>query len=261
MNYLDQYEAQHDIYSARIYPIFLNALRKQAEPALIQIDHGNYNYSPEIIRPEVMQTPLMHSYQIVGIFSAKRQYYWMKFNDNKSAIGFLVDKWRLIFRDYALKYAYRIQNKLAETTRNEIRTALSEAYDQTLSVDQTARYVRKKVNGEISKSRATLIARTEATTATNLGKEQGAKSWLSEQGQKGYKQWLGRADSKERPTHIALNNRIIPMEDNFEVGGELAQYPGDDGLSADERCNCRCTTLYMSERRYLRGIVDGSLNL
>lgn len=260
MNYLDEYEAQHEIYTRRIYPIFLKSLRIQAEPALIQIDHGNYAYSDQIIRPEVMQVPMMTAYQIVGVTSARRQYYWMQNMDAKSLLGFLVDKWRLYFRDYALNYAYRIQNKLAETTRKEIRMALSEAYDQTLSVDQTARYVRKKVNGEISKSRAVLIARTEATTASNLGKEQGAKSWLAEQGQKGYKQWLGREDSKERLTHVVLNNRIIPIDDDFEVGVELAKQPGDTRLSADERCNCRCTTLYMSERRYLRGIADGSLN-
>ncbi len=206
-----------------------------------------------------MTVPMLTAYNIVGVLSAQRQYYWMKANDTKGLLGFLVDKWRLFFRDYALNYAYRINNKLAETTRKEIRTALSEAYEQTLSVDQTARYVRKKVNNEISRDRAVNIAQTEAATASNLGKIQGGKSWLEEQGQRGYKQWLGREDAKERPAHVALNNRIIPLDDKFEVGGELAYQPGDENLSADMRCRCRCTILIMSERRYLRGLADGSL--
>lgn len=194
---------------------------------------------------------MQQAYELVATTAARREYYWMRNTENKAILDFLVDAWRAIFMDYATNYSYRIMNELSETTKEEIRKALSEAYELQLNSDQTASYIRKKVGREISRSRAVLIARTESATAANLGKMTGAKSWLEEAGEKGYKQWIGRVVN-ERSTHLALNDTIIPIDDDFFVGGERALAPGDTRLSAAERCNCRCTVQYMSERRYRR---------
>lgn len=248
------YEQQLERYAKRTYPIFLRALVEQIRP-VIEFIRRTGNVEPPLdilINPNIWIRPMQTAYEMVGTTSARREYYLMRATENKAILDFLVDAWRAVFIDYSTNYAYRIMNELSETTKDEIRSALRESYDRALNANQTARYIQQKVGRQISRSRAVLIARTESATAANLGKMTGAKSWLEETGQKGYKQWIGRADGRERSTHYALNDKIIPIDDDFFVGGERAMAPGDTRLSAEERCNCRCTVQYMSERRYRR---------
>lgn len=255
---IDLYEKQLKRYAVRTYPIFLRSLQSQVNPVVEYIRRtGNTNPPLDIlVMPNVFIRPIQQSYEMVGMLAAKRQFYLMQGTENKAIIDFLIDAWRSVFLDYATNYAYQIDNELSETTKEEIRQALAEAYEQGLNADRTATYIREKVGRRISRSRAVLISRTESATAANLGKRTGAESWLTENNEKGYKQWIGRNDGRERTTHIQLNDDIIPMDNNFMVGNDKGQYPGDVNLSADERCNCRCTVIYMSERRYNRIISE-----
>lgn len=247
------YAQQHRIYERRIYPIILNALKKQTEPVINYILNVGSNPDLDIwIDPKVFRVPLRQAYEMVAQLAAKREYYYMRKIDGKGILDFLLDKWRLIFRDYATNYAYRIENELSETTKEEVRIALKYAYENTMNGDQTASYIRKQVGGIISRQRARVIARTEATTASNLGKEVGASEWLSEQNQQGYKQWIGREDKRERHSHNELNDRIIPIDEQWSVGGFDANAPGDVKLPGKERIQCRCTQLFMSKRRFDR---------
>ena len=250
------YAGQHLLYAKRIRPIFLNALQRQIEP-VIQWLEANLGDPPldALLDSKIFRLPMVSAYGMVGQLSAKRSYYLMRESEGgikASVIDLFIDLWAKIFRDYALNYAYRIENELTETTKEEIRRSLAEGRELGYNNFRLATLMRKNVQGQISRSRAILIALTESTTASNLGAEEGAKSWLKEQGQKGYQQWLGRDDGKERHTHVALNDKIIPIGDKWNVGGEFAYMPGDTKLSAKERCKCRCTRLFMSERRYLR---------
>lgn len=247
------YEKQLERYAKRTYPIFIRALVEQVQPTL-EFIRRTENTDPPLdilVDPNIWIRPMQQAYELVATTAARREYYWMRNIENKAILDFLIDAWRAVFMDYSTNYAYRIMNELSETTREEIRRALKESYDQNLNANQTATYIRKRVGREIPRSRAVLIARTESATAANLGKLTGAKSWLEESGQEGYKQWIGRVVN-ERSTHLALNDTIIPMDEDFMVGGEKATAPGDTRLSADERCNCRCTVIYMSKRRYDR---------
>lgn len=246
------YARQHKIYERRIRPLFLNALKKQINPVIEFIQMGGRNPNLDLlIDKTVFRVPLVNSYLMVGQLAAKREYYWMQGNDEKGVLGFLIDKWSLIFRNYAINYAYRIENELSETSKQEVREILEYAYENNLSGDDTAYLIRKKVN-QISKWRSRVIARTEATTASNLGKEVGAREWLKEQGQEGYQQWLGREDERERHDHFILNDTIIGIDEQWIVGGESANMPGDTRLSGKQRIQCRCTRMFMSKRRYDR---------
>ena len=207
-----------------------------------------------LVVPSVWRNPMVEVYEMIGMLAAKREYFFMR-DAEKGVLDFLVAKWREIFYFYSINYAYRIENELSETTKEEIRRALTMAYELNLNADQTAALIRKQVYNQISRSRAVMIARTETNTAASLGKMTGGKSWLEEQGQKGYKEFIGRADERERHTHFELNNDIIPIDEPFKFGTEYAQYPGDVNLSAGERINCRCTFLIMSQRRYDRIIA------
>lgn len=248
-----QYARQHEAYEKTMYPIFLRALRKQIKPVIAWVEELGVNPPLDaLVDKTVFRKPMVTAYGLVSPLAAKREYYYMKRMDGKGFIDILIDKWRQIFIEYALNYAYRIENELAETTKNEIREALQYAYENNLNATQTASYIRKRVYNQISRHRAVVIARTEATTASNIGKETGAREWLKEQGQTGYKQWIGREDERERHTHNELNDRIIPIDEAWSVGGFPAKAPGDVRLPGNERIMCRCTTIYMSERRYLR---------
>lgn len=257
------YARQHKQYERRIYPLFLRALRKQLEPVINWItEFGTDPPLEALVKPSIFRKPMQQAYGMVAVTAARREYYYMKGIEEKGLIDFLVEKWRALFNDYATTYAYRVESDLSETTKEEIRRALAYAYENQLNANQTAAYIKKSVYNQISRKRAVVIARTEATTASNLGKEAGAKEWLKESGQQGYKQWLGRADSRERGFgtdhgHWAMNDDIIPMEQDWELTDDkgvvsYGQRPGDTRLPANQRVNCRCSQLFMSARRYER---------
>ncbi len=95
------------------------------------------------------------------------------------------------------------------------------------------------LGSESSARRALLIARTEVPGAMNAGHQQ-AMMELEAEGIIEKKQWMAITDQYTRQTHFALHGVKIPVKDNFNVGGEMAPYPGHHGLSAKERVNCRC---------------------
>ena len=265
----ETYERQLYRYERRIYPLFVEALQKQLLPVLDYI-RTMQDVNPPLnllVQPEVFIKPMQQAYETVGQLSAKRQYYLMRAEEptKASAIGFLIDLWSKIFYDYSTEYAYRIMNELSETTREEIRTALTYSFEQGYSADQTAAYIRKRVGREITRYRANMIARTEAGSAAALGKITGGKSWLEQQNQKGYKQYIGREDIRERESHRRLNDTIIPIDEDFaftqDGQTEYAPHPCAVTLSGGERINCRCSFLIMSERRYNQMIEDSRKQL
>lgn len=254
MSYITDYENQRRNYEKRIRPLFIKALTQQVHPVIRWLE-VNPGLPPieALINTQIFVQPMIKSYQMIGNLSAKREYYYQRKQDGTKAItDFLSNLWETVINEYARSYAYRITNELSATTIETIQQALKEGYEAKLNNNQLAAYIRKKVQGTISKLRATLIARTESTTAANKGKEEGARSYFKEQGIKGYKEWIGRNDGRERPTHIRNNGSTIPIDEDFEVGTDLGLTPGALTLSAKERCNCRCTVIYMSERAFLR---------
>jgi len=265
--YSNIYAKQHARYERRAYPIFLRALHEQIQPTLKWIA-DNQDVNPPLdalVIPAIWRNPMVEVYEMIGTLAARREYFFMRATD-KGALDFLIEAWRQIFYMYSINYAYRIENELSETTKEEIRRALQYSYENNLNADQTASYIRKKVYNEISRSRAVMIARTETTTAASLGKETGAKSWLKEQDQKGFKQWIGREDSRERgretdTMHWHLNDQIIPIDEKFtftDADGvtSYGMMPGDVNLPANQRIQCRCTLIYLSQRRYERIMAE-----
>jgi hypothetical protein len=60
------------------------------------------------------------------------------------------------------------------------------------------------------------------------------------------KVWNTIIDGREREWHNEANQTVLPINEPFEVGGELLMYPLDTslGASADNIANCRCTATY-----------------
>jgi len=258
----ERFAKAHSIAEKQALPYFRKALAANIAPVLKWVeDFGTDNVPVEkLIKEDVWMLTYPQVYQIIGMKFAKNEYYWQRNNEGvkASAIEFLVDIWSGTLKDYALKYTYQIQRQLNDTTIDIITRALGD--EAFLGLDRLGR-VRlffKNVK-DAMKSRSLSISRTEATTISNLGKEIGARSWIDQNGGQGYKVWLGRNDERERNTHLAENNTILPIDDLYDLGGDLCNRPGDINLKPANRINCRCTQSVMSQNRYNRLISLGRI--
>lgn len=265
------YAKFHKTAEKQALPFFRKALAETIAPVLSWIENYGIIGVPVqlLIKKNVWESTYQKVYEQVGVKSARREYYYqrriegLESEDKASAIGLLIDVWSRTLRDYALRYTYQIQQELNDTTIEIINRALGEDYGLDIDRQGLVRLVLKNIKDKM-KTRSLTISRTESTTVSNLGKDIGARSWIDESGTGGYKLWLGRVVG-ERPSHLDVNNTIMPIDDEFIVGGEPAERPGDVRLSAKERINCRCTMSLMTGNRYnayqKRGlIVNGKVN-
>ena len=92
-----------------------------------------------------------------------------------------------------------------------------------------------------SEKRAKVIASEDANTIMNAQEYQTSV----DAGFKN-KQWLSMKDERVRPTHVEVDDEVMPIDEPFVVGSSLMMFPRDTslGASADEIVNCRCSTVY-----------------
>ena len=247
---------QHAIYERKIYPVFLNKLKRDIAPVLRMLEDNPTNSqvqalinSINILIPvtgwvKVYQT----AYYDIGITAARREYYFQRNEETKGLLDILVDGWKKYFTEYAANYAYRFQNELTETTRQKVRQALEAAYELGLSGNKLVTQVKKALNAS-TRDRAKVISRTETTTIANVSKELGAVTYFQEQRIEGFSQWITRLDGRERASHRSVNDVIKPIGGKFIVGGHECERPGDLVLPGKERIQCRCVKIFMSRRR------------
>jgi len=89
------------------------------------------------------------------------------------------------------------------------------------------------------------IARTEVIGAAN----EGALESYKQSGVVSKKGWLVQHDDRARDTHIEADIKYsdgIPIDDDFEVGGDSMQAPGQ-GSDPSENINCRCSIIPITE--------------
>lgn len=92
----------------------------------------------------------------------------------------------------------------------------------------------------MNRSMAIRNARTATTGAQNAGKQDRFTD-LSEQGVIMTKIWVATEDARTRFEHEMADGQEVDVDDNFEVGGEYLNYPGDPVGSPWNIENCRCT--------------------
>lgn len=260
------YAKQQRIAERELLPIFRKALKDSISQVIDYVKNFGTETNPIFLIDEsIWQKAYSKAYNQIGIKIAKQEYYRQRGLENTKAdgIGFLIDVWTSLFKDYATNYIYKIATDLNANTIKIITEALGEINALGLDKDGAVRLFEKTVNGKM-KLRSLVISRTESTTITNLGKEIGAMAWLDESGQSGFKVWLGRNDKRERQSHLSENDTIIKLSDKYNLDGQLCDRPGDITLTANQRINCRCTQSIISERLYnlyvKRGrIVNGKL--
>ncbi len=137
--------------------------------------------------------------------------------------------------------ATKLAGLVTDTTRKEIRAAVTEAVSEGLPLEQIAERIRERAfGGEITKARAITIARTESLTAMSEGGLIGARRVADDTGLAVTKSWI-TAGNDARGLHLAAEAAgPVPLDSDFGVG---AQHPGGFGIAAED-INCRCTLVY-----------------
>ena len=159
----------------------------------------------------------------------------------------VTDWWETYVYDLiATDFAKKITG-IDATTQAAIRKVLQDGVEQGMSVQDMAEMIAGGKIPNMDAARAIRIARTEVIGASNGGSIQGARS-MGIEGLK--KKWLVALDGRERPTHrnVSAQTMITPIDinDKFNVGGSLMDYPGDPMGEASEVVNCRCAIGYVT---------------
>ena len=124
--------------------------------------------------------------------------------------------------------------KISDTTYEGIKAILQAAYDDGLGIAEVERMLRDKYK-MFSKSRSTLIARTEMNGMVNMGGLEASKSVGVE-----YKMWLSAFLPDSRQAHMDADGVVIPINDLFEIDGDLLSVPGDMNGRVGNVANCAC---------------------
>ena len=152
---------------------------------------------------------------------------------------------------FITKYtAMKVQN-VSNTTKKTISKIIRDGYN----AGDLNRDIAKKISvvKEIqTKTRAKTIARTEthsmAVTSTD--------TMIHSTGLFKYKEWLSAIDDRTRVPnkynffdHEAANGEVVGIDEYFVNTGEPLRYPGDmDMGSPGNIINCRCTTIYLTQK-------------
>lgn len=135
---------------------------------------------------------------------------------------------------------------VTKVTRKQVARLLERGIESGDTTNTMAKNLRGLFD-DISKGRALTIVRTEVARASNYGVLEGYKQ-ASVDG----KQWLSTQDALVRAEHQELEGDIVGIDEEFEVAGYTAQYPGDFG-APEMDVNCRCGILPVINGKRLRG--------
>lgn len=122
--------------------------------------------------------------------------------------------------DFVSMYVPMLAVLLAETTLKHINE------DYYLSVDRAMNIAANESN--------TVLNRSDFNKAVIAGYKR--------------KQWITEHDDKVRPTHLEVEDKILPINDLFMVGNAIMRFPLDFELASDhpeETNHCRCSIAYL----------------
>lgn len=137
-------------------------------------------------------------------------------------------------RDALKNQAFDMAAYSAGTTTAQMRELLAEAIANGWSPARLSKEIKNRYEVQASND-ALRIARTELTGALNNGQFRTLQA-------DGYlkKEWVAIMDARVRDSHASANGQTVSLVEPFVLDGGTAQFPGDPGLPAEERINCRC---------------------
>lgn len=129
-------------------------------------------------------------------------------------------------------HAGEMAKGLTETTRQQLAQVISAGTD----AGDSTRDIAKAIKGQFTEwtdARATLIARTEVSTAFGASHQLSAEQLASDGEVELVKTWRSAHDSRVRDAHKAMDGETVAIDDVFSNG---LPYPSEP--------NCRCVVTY-----------------
>jgi HK97 family phage portal protein len=146
--------------------------------------------------------------------------------------------------EWLKKYGADEVKNILDTTRDQLREVLTEAFEEGVSVSEVSSRIKDKF-GEMENGRAETIARTETLSAVSAGQEQKAQDWQKEFPDKTLlKMWVSAQDERVRDSHQELDGEVVELSADFSNG---LQYPREAGGDPSEVINCRCARITYAE--------------
>jgi 2'-5' RNA ligase len=130
---------------------------------------------------------------------------------------------------------------LGLATRDVIVQVIGQAYEEGWTVNKTAAALQENID-HLSTTTAVMQARTDLVGLANASSIASVKA-LGENAP-AVKVWLATADERTRETHADADGQEVPLDQPFQVGDDLLNFPGDPDGSIEETANCRCAVIF-----------------
>lgn len=151
--------------------------------------------------------------------------------------------WQRMIDSWLLTEGLAKATSIAKTSVGDVQQAITEALKDSISTSVVANAIRKVAR--LTPNRAEMIARTETHNAATFASTQTARSMERDLNLYLVKKWLPVLDARTRDRHAAMaSHPAIPLDEKFNVGGEMMDRPGDPTASAGNVIRCRCTISY-----------------
>lgn len=218
-----------ELTQSRVYRIeYQNALKMQVEAILEKLHSDEYT---------TIQQFLSHSYTdaFVGTvydFFGQGVPFIMPIDNNAAVKAVITDS----------KISEGLYKSLGVDTKklkNSIRSEITRGIAAGLPHSEIARNIAAYAKAPLS--RAKNIVRTESHRIQQASRYD-AQNMAKSRGADVVKQWDSTLDGSTRSSHRRLDGQIRELDEQFEIRGKKARYPGDFGDPAED-CNCRCQLL------------------
>lgn len=145
-------------------------------------------------------------------------------------------------QEWASTRALANARSIADTDIDDVRGAIQSGLDSGSGISEIASVIRQVT--DLTVHRARTVARTETHAAATYGAIEEARQTSEEIGIRLVKEWLPTLDARTRPEHAAMASAgAIPLDQEFNVGGEYLDRPGDPSGSPENVINCRCAII------------------
>lgn len=152
----------------------------------------------------------------------------------KFGLRFALDPNSASVGDVLMLRSQRFAKRVNDTTYKQLKQSLGKGW----RLGEGEQELKKRVTQVMTlgkRQRAATISRTELWSAANE-----AHQMTYEANGVEYKQWFTALDERVREDHRAAHAQIVRIREQFNVGGEKLQYPGDPSGSPGNVINCRC---------------------
>lgn len=163
----------------------------------------------------------------------------------KAGFGFNAE-WIQAIIAYFQNDMFALVSNITNTTRNNILEVLQQALNEGQGIDWIADRLRQP---NINIVRARLIARTELGKGAFAGRAQAVETseWETTT------EWISADDARVRNSHKLIDGEVVDTGSRFQVqrrkgGVDMMLGPGDPSASAENLCNCRCSSAMRAKR-------------